>query len=318
LTKSNNYSKLFTQRVSGEITREQYWLLIREFLEQLMEFSKLQKIHGNNIEISGGGQIIVEIKITKTHKSLIKMLLDAQDIRSVPFSVLADGFYEPFQSDILVELGKNSTHFLDIGANLGFYSLALLAENPALSVESFEPQPRVFANLSKNICLNNFSSRIEIHNIGLGNAKNELTMFIPRFTGTGGASFKNLHEEEGEATKIKVPVNVLDEVVKSQPDLIKIDVEGCELNVILGADKIISLSKPTIMAELLRKWMKPFGHTPQMFIDRMLDHDYVCYAISANKLTEIYKVTEDTAETNFIFVHDSKHKHRLVLNRYVK
>jgi FkbM family methyltransferase len=245
------------------------------------------------------------MKITKTHKSLIKMLLDAQDIRSVPFSVLADGFYEPFQSDILVELGKNSTHFLDIGANQGFYSLALLAENPALSVESFEPQPRVFANLSKNICLNNFSSQIEVHNIGLGNAKNELTMFIPRFTGTGGASFKNLHEEEGESTKIKVPVNVLDEVVKSQPDLIKIDVEGCELNVILGADKIISLSKPTIMAELLRKWMKPFGHTPQMFIDRMLDHNYVCYAISPNKLTEIYKVTEDTAETNFIFVHDS-------------
>jgi hypothetical protein len=55
LTKSNNYSKLFNQRVSGEITREQYWLLIREFFEQLMEFSKLQKIHGNNIQLSGGG-----------------------------------------------------------------------------------------------------------------------------------------------------------------------------------------------------------------------------------------------------------------------
>jgi FkbM family methyltransferase len=246
------------------------------------------------------------------------MFLDYQDIRSVPFSVLSDGFYEPFQSDILVELGKNSTHFLDIGANMGFYSLALLAENPTLTVESLEPQPKVFANLSKNIYLNNFSNRIEIHNIAFGDAKGEQTMFIPRFTGTGGASFKNLHDDEGEATKIKVPVTTLDEFVKTQPDLIKIDVEGCELGVILGAQKIIKLSKPTIMAELLRKWMEPFGHTPQMFIDRMSYHNYICYAISANKLTEIHKIDEDTVETNFIFVHDSNYEHRIILDQYVK
>ena len=317
MTKSNKYSKLFNQRVSSEISREHYWTQIRYFLEELTEFSELQNTLENRIEISEG-QIIVHIRTTRTHKSCIKMLLDDQDVRSVPFSVLADGFYEPFQSDILVELGKNSTHFLDIGANMGFYSLALSAENPTLTVESFEPQPKVFANLSKNINLNNFSSRIEIHNTGLGSATSELTMYIPKFTGTGGASFKNLHDDEGAATQIKVPVNVLDEVLKTQPDLIKIDVEGYELNVILGADKIINLLKPTIMVELLRKWMKPFGHTPQMFIDKMIRQNYLCYAISAGMLSEIHKIDENTVETNFIFVHESQQKHRIVLDRYTK
>ena len=317
MTKSNKYSKLFNQRVSSEISREHYWSQIRYFLEELTEFSKLQNTLENRIEISEG-QIIVHIRTTRTHKSCIKMLLDDQDVRSVPFSVLADGFYEPFQSDILVELGKNSTHFLDIGANMGFYSLALSAENPTLTVESFEPQPKVFAILSKNIHLNNFSSRIETHNKGLGDAKGELTMYIPKFTGTGGASFKNLHEDEGEATQIKVPVNVLDEVLKTQPDLIKLDVEGCEFNVILGADKIISLLKPTIMVELLRKWMKPFGHTPQMFLNRMFEHNYICYAISEGYLAEIREVNESTRETNFIFVHQTSDVHKDILIKYAK
>ena len=317
MTNSNNFSNLYKQKTENKITREDYWTLIRSFLQELSNFAELQEIFGNRIKVYKN-QIIVEMKITKTHESFIKMVLDDQDIRSVPFSVLANGYYEPFQSDLLVELGKNSNHFLDIGSNMGFYSLALSAENPNLRVEAFEPQPKVFANLAANVDLNHFSAQIKLHNTGLGDEKDALTMYIPKFTGTGGGSFKNLHADEGEAIQIKVPVNILDEVLKAQPDLIKIDVEGCEFNVILGAEKIIQLAKPTIMVELLRKWMKPFGHTPQMFLARMFDENYKCYAISAGFLVEIFEINEDTLETNFIFVHGKQEKHNMILNRYAK
>ena len=79
-------------------------------------------------------------------------------------------------------------------------------------------------------------------------------------------------------------------MTKTEPDLMKIDVEGCELNVIRGAGKTIRSSKPTIMVELLRKWMKPFGHSPQMFIDSMFEQNYKCYAIAFDHLTEIIKI----------------------------
>ncbi len=317
MTKSNSFSQLFNLRIENQITREHYWSQIRNFLQDLSDFSELQEILGNEFEVSGN-KITVHIKVTKTHESSIKMYLNEQDIRSVPFSVLADGFYEPFQSDLLVELGKHSNHFLDIGANMGFYSIALAAENSTLTVESFEPQPSVFEILRANTLLNQFESRIKLHNTGLGNLKDELTMYIPRFTGTGGASFKNLHDDEGEATQIRVPVSVLDDIIKTEADLIKIDVEGCELNVILGAAEIIRLSKPTIMVELLRKWMKPFGHTPQMFLDVMFQQNYKCYAISKDHLTEIIRIDENTTETNFIFVHHLQEKHKVILNRYEK
>lgn len=317
MIKPRNFSKLYRQRLEGLITREAYWSQVRDFLEILSDFSEFQEILGNEVEISGS-KIIVRMKISKTHPSYIQMFLDSQDIRSVPFMALTDGYYEPFQSDILVELGKKSHHFFDIGANMGFYSIALASENPQLKVESFEPQPHVFDLLSANVSLNQVSSQIKLDNIGLGNSKDELTMYIPKFTGTGGGSFMNLHSEEGEATQIKVCVNLLDNVAKTQPDLIKIDVEGNELNVILGARKIICASKPTIVVELLRKWMKPFGHTPQMFLNFLIELGYTCLAISEDQLTETLKIDENTKETNFIFVHNSQEKHKAVLASFEK
>jgi FkbM family methyltransferase len=312
-----NLRELFNQRLEKLITREQYWTSTQNFLKELAKFSELQEVHGNKIEISGN-RIIIEMKATRTHGYSIKMLLDGQDVRSAPFSVLSDGFYEPFQSDILVELGKNSNHFLDIGASVGFYSLALMKANPTLKVDAFEPQPKVFDTMNYNIELNQLSTRMKTHNIGLGNIEDELTMFVPRFTGTSGASFKDLHEDEGESIKIIVPVRVLDTIFKTPPELIKIDVEGFELNVILGAQRIIESSNPTIVVELLRKWMKPFGHTPQMFLEKMFECNYICYAISEGSLSEIREINDNTKETNFIFVHESREEHKNILIRYAK
>ena len=91
--------------------------------------------------------------------------------------------------------------------------------------------------------------------------------------------------------------------------MIKIDVEGFELNVLKGAQKIIKSSHPTIMAELLRKWMKPFGHSPQMALELLTEQGYRCFAINADSVSEITEVNEETRQTNFIFVHDENEKH---------
>ena len=300
--------ELFNQRAGGAISREEYWKAFRNFLEKMSDFTELLNIHGNKMSIDERG-VIVEIKATRTHESSVLMTLDAKDVRSVPFSVLADGPYEPFQSDILVELGKDSELFLDIGANMGFYSLALAKENPNLLVQSFEPQPSVFKTLNANIQLNGLQDRVSASNIGLGCEERNLIMYVPKFTGTGGGSFINLHDEEGEAEQLLVPVKILDRIVAGKVDLIKIDVEGFELNVLKGAQKIIKNNHPTIMAELLRKWMKPFGHSPQMALEVLMELDYRCFAINADSVSEITKVDEETPQTNFIFVHDENKRH---------
>lgn len=311
-----NIKELQQSRESGKLARESYWTEVKDLLENLSDFALLQKHFGNNLLIQDG-QLLVDMKATQTHSSRLLMMLDENDVRSVPFSVLADGYYEPFQSDILLELGKNAKRFFDIGANMGFYSLALAIENPSLSVISFEPQPSVFQKMQKNIELNGLQQRIRLVNMGLGHQAGELTMYIPKFTGTGGASFKNLHEDEGEAREIRVPVETLDTVETDLVDLIKIDVEGFELNVISGAYGLVTQYRPTIMAELLRKWMKPFGHTPQMFLDKLTSLNYRCFAINRENLIEIDQIDEETTETNFIFVHQDRSNHLDIVLKHV-
>lgn len=296
------------KRIKSEITREEYWSNFREFLANYADFLKLQEIYGNSVTTVNDGLVVV-LKCTETHESHIRMMLDPNDIRSVPFSVLADGHYEPYQSDLLVSLGKISEHFLDIGSNMGFYSLALATENTSLIVDAFEPQPAVFSKLQRNVEINLLDNRVRTHNIGLGKEVGTLKMFVPRFTGSGGASFQNLHEDEGEATEINVNVEILDQVIATKIDLIKIDVEGFELNVLHGAKSLVSEMKPTIVVELLRKWMKPFGHTPQMFLDVMNEYGYLCFAIDDRELISISKIDDTTKQTNFIFVHPEKIQH---------
>lgn len=306
----------FKARISGESSREEYWSIFKKFTNELASFALLAKENSSRIEICDG-EIYVTIKCAKTYPSEVCMILEANDVRSVPFSVLADGYYEPFQSDLLIELGLNSTKFIDIGANMGFYSLALAKANANLNVESFEPQPQIFNLLNRNIELNQLKNQILTHNLGIGKIEETLTMYIPRFTGSGGGSMQNLHEDEGEPETVSVPVKILDSYLTSKPDLMKIDVEGFELNVISGAIEILQENKPTIMVELLRKWMKPFGHTPQDFLQLLQGIGYETFAIGQGKLIKTNMINEDTEETNFIFVHPSQKKHTNLLSKYV-
>lgn len=321
MTTNYDFLSLYEQRTQKQITREEYWSSIQEFLRSLTNFKNLLELFDNKIQLNGN-RIIMDLQISKSHKRRIKMVLDHNDIRSVPFSVLSEGFYESFQADVLIELGKHSTQFLDIGANAGFYSLAICIENELLKVISFEPQPKVFEIFNENISLNKLANRIDSRNIALGHEKDTLTMYVPKFTGTSGASFRDLHSEEGISEQITVPVDVLDFQVSEKSVwgelLMKIDCEGSELNIILGADSLLRNNKPTIMVELLRKWMKPFGHSPQMFLDHMLEHGYKCLVISDGFLFEITSITEQTIETNFIFVHLTNKNHQLILNRFLK
>jgi hypothetical protein len=72
------------------------------------------------------------------------------------------------------------------------------------------------------------------------------------------------------------------------------------------------------MAELLRKWMKPFGHSPQMFLDRLESLGYRCFAINNNHLIEINQIDEETVQTNFVFVHHLREEHLGIIQKYAK
>ncbi len=142
----------------------------------------------------------------------------------------------------VLHLLRDDDQFLDIGANVGVYSI--LAASRGARVLAMEPVPATYEQLLDNVHLNRFGA-IEARNLGVGKEPGEL-----RFSTGSGPTNHVLAHGEGDAQSVTVPVDSLDNIAaRWAPVMMKIDVEGFEANVIQGAPKI--LAQPSLQAVLI-------------------------------------------------------------------
>ena len=138
-------------------------------------------------------------------------------------------FFDPQERAILRERLPENCVFLDIGANIGAYTLFVAAASgPQARIVAVEPQPDVFDRLSYNIAQNPFHT-VKAVACAVADTSGELTLFIdPR--NRGESSLRIVGTNEG--AQIKVPAVTLLELVRneglSRIDAIKLDVEGAE------------------------------------------------------------------------------------------
>ena len=124
--------------------------------------------------------------------------------------------------------------FIDIGANVGVYSVLLSGEKKANSI-AFEPIPDTFRILESNVKLNNLENFVNLYNCGLGNEKKKVKFVSDLDVSNHVSSDQNIIGEN----IITVDILTLNDLNISNPTLIKIDVEGFELEVLKGANKIL-------------------------------------------------------------------------------
>ena len=228
-------------------------------------------------------------------------------------------------------------NFLDIGANIGWYSLIIAKFYKKLKVHSFELIKKTYNFLLKNVKCN-FLSNIKAYNFGLYN-ENKKIIFYTYPEGTGNSSIQILSKKK--TLKYKCNVKVLDDFIskkKIKVDFIKCDAEGAELFVFLGAKKCLLNDKPIVFCEMLRKWSKKFKYHPNDIILLFKRYNYRCFYTSSLsnvnslkkigggrqqqqqqqqqqrgfaykkfRLKEINKINEKTKQTNFLFLHNIKH-----------
>jgi len=149
-----------------------------------------------------------------------KMFLDENDIMQLS---LFD--YEPVETQIVKDNIKKNDIVVDVGANIGYYTL-LMAKNNAM-VHSYEPESKNFNLLEKNVSINNFSSNVILYNKAVsdfnGSSKLVLSDFSP-------GQHKLVNSWKGtKSIDIEVTTIELDKI-----DFAKIDVEGAEFNVLKG------------------------------------------------------------------------------------
>ncbi|MDA0874727.1 MAG: FkbM family methyltransferase, partial [Bacteroidetes bacterium] len=212
-----------------------------------------------------------------------------------------DGF-EPGVHRVFKALVSRSTTFLDIGANLGLYSVLARAYNPDARVLSFEPLPAAYAFLQQNLALNGLTD-IDTFPLAVSDVTGSATFhapFNPKFAylrshlgGTGSLDEK-ASTENREA--ITVPTARLDDILKSGRtgpiSLIKLDTEGTEDRVIQGAKETIRSHRPLILCEVLHGRI-------EAALDQLLDElDYAVFAVGTDGLIPIDSLERDRLEGN--------------------
>jgi FkbM family methyltransferase len=248
--------------------------------------------------------------ITTSRKHGIKIECDSGDHRIAPIEVLNFFDYEKDESDMIENLicfGSEKKNFFDIGANIGWYSIMVAKSNRNVLVHSFEPIPKTYQSLVKNVDLNSLPN-ISTHNFGFSDKSGEFDFYYyPE--GSGNASSANV-TGRSDTEVVKCKVKTLDEYINEsneQIDFIKCDVEGAELLVFKGGIDAIKNSKPIVFSEILRKWSQKFNYNPNEIFELFYKLGYLSFTINGSFLESFYKMNESTQETNFFFLHQKKH-----------
>lgn len=290
----------------------------------MMTFKELSRL------IKAENSVIHSFEVTKDGAYIVldksrgntKIFFDENDCEEASVEVMCSLDFEKNETEttlsVIKDIMNDSFVMLDIGSNVGWYSLLIKNLYSNSTVYSFEPAPFTYERLKNNIKLNGHSTD-KAFNIGLYDKKSRLDFYYD-IEGTGGSSMVNLRKRE-KVEKIQVDVETLDEFAAEHSinnvDFIKCDVEGSELFVLKGGMNLIKKNKPVIFSEMLRKWSAKFGYTPNDIIKLLGDIGYECFAISGNKKLRLCPtVDETTVETNYYFL--DRDKHMGIISKYTK
>lgn len=144
--------------------------------------------------------------------------------------------------------GHDKGYIVDIGANMGTVTVPLAKQFPGYRLRSYEPQRSVFYQLAGNVALNDLDN-VELRMQGLGSSRGTVYIDMPKYKTDGNIGAWSMDKEvrekspEGKGGGQTEPVFIetLNDTYFDEPiRLIKIDVEGMELEVLRGGSNLLA------------------------------------------------------------------------------
>ncbi len=160
--------------------------------------------------------------------------------------------HDEIEMDILPALVDPEREAVDVGANIGRYTLPL--SRLARHVHAFEPHPRLAYVLSSAL-----GENVSVHQVVVSDEPGVLALTTPIVDGKPSEGISRIggFNENVPLSELSVEAVTLDELADRPIGFIKIDVEGHELNVLEGARKLIDAQQPIILIEVEER------HRPQ-------------------------------------------------------
>lgn len=194
------------------------------------------------------------------------------------------GVWEPAITALVRSHLKPGHVFVDVGANVGYYSLlAAQAVGDTGHVIAFEPSPTVRGQLAANIDRNGLGGRITVHPVAAGSKAGTTTVFLATPDNLGQTSTR---QSPGFTSEGEVEVRRVDDCVpeahRGRVTFLKVDTEGDEFAAVHGAQGLLAAmpAGAMVLIEVDEPRMRERGGTPQDVFDLMSSHGYRAFSIS--------------------------------------
>ncbi|MBA4147025.1 MAG: FkbM family methyltransferase [Verrucomicrobia bacterium] len=215
-------------------------------------------------------------------------------------------FYEPITRSLLETLAETGETFFDIGANIGFFSLALGTLHPRLRIISFEPNPKNYATFQKNISVNQ-AQNIRCEPYAISDSTGSATLHLSESDMSASLTENFQPDYTVQTDSIEVQTCSMDDYIEQNPiagsAFIKVDIEGHEQAFFDGGEQTLSRHRPDLIVEVL------FEQEPA-FADMLRDFGYAFYHITDAGLIEtnhlIHLVTPPFRFLNFFLTRRSR------------
>ena len=192
-------------------------------------------------------------------------------MRRVPqrrwFRRYLDGrIHEPALTEHILDRTSPGVTFIDVGAHLGWFSV--LAAARGAQVIAFEMQAGLVPMIQESVALNELDQLVSIVPAGLGSSCGLIPYPAESMAARSGVSV------DDSENRLYAPCLTMDAALSdSEPDLIKIDVEGFEGHVLNGGRETLTKHRPSIVMEL-HDTTEKFGHSIAGVLEILDDLDY--------------------------------------------
>jgi FkbM family methyltransferase len=201
--------------------------------------------------------------------------------------VMTSGDFEPTETEVLKKLLVDCDQFVNVGANFGYY--ICLAQSMNVRAEAVEPVPLNLELLKRNLRSNGYDENVTVHACACGEKTGEMEIFG---VGTGASLVKGWARNPKSLRNV-VQIRRLDEIISpesvSDRTLFLVDVEGFELQVMKGAEALLSApNQPIWMLESGLSDHREHGQLNSAFLevfDFVVDRGYRVCSVSNPEIT---------------------------------
>lgn len=178
---------------------------------------------------------------------------------------------------------KTGSLFVDVGANFGWYTVLFsMCAGTSGHVVAIEPEPNNLRLLRKNISANN-ATNVSVINGGVGINSGEAELSLNDLSNPGMHSLRqDLHSNN----KVKIKIDTLDHILEQHSgeiELLKMDIEGFEVDALLGAENTLARTKH-VLIEYTPKFIRACGRDPKQFLSIFEKHKFVAHIMKNGQI----------------------------------